>query len=164
MAQRRKKTLEERQIEMKADNQGITPKMVAFQFKKGALQLYRRKGVKQKAQEMLDYLLDVVVPDDWLLDGLEVFRGRRLTFTQAILFRKMYHAVTGLRNPSSRDQEDLINRMLGKVPLVVKRTDGDDEEFLDLTDEELTKQIAELAERVRIKRLPIVTGEKVEKV
>src|SRR5271163_1576366 len=152
ISRRSKKSLEERQAAIKARQ--INPTMVAFQFRKGAKQLLRKKGIKQKANEMLDTFMDVVVPDEWLTNGLEYMRGHRMTFTQVIMMRRLYHGVTGTKNLASKETDDLFNRLLGKVPIIVKHTDDEDDDFLELTDDELNDQIAKLAESVRIKRLP----------
>jgi hypothetical protein len=164
MARKPKKTLDEKCLEMKARQQDINPVMVAFQFKKGVAQLMRKKGVKQKAQEFLETAMDIVVPDEWLVNGLENLRGRKMTFQQILLFRVMYNAVTGTKNNGFKDAQELLNRLLGKVPLVIRHGEApdDDEEFMELTDDELNAEIVKLAESVRIKRLPTVKAEVVE--
>jgi hypothetical protein len=162
MAPRKKKTLEEKCIEMKARNQGINPTMVAFQFRKGAKQLLRKKGIKQKSQELWDTMTEIVVPDAWLINGLEDLQGHKMTFPQVAMMRRLYHAVTGTKNAASKDTDDVLNRLLGKVPIIVKHTDDEDDPYLELTDDELNDAIAKLAESVRLKRLPVAKAEVVE--
>src|SRR5208282_3345320 len=160
---RKKKTLEEKQIEMKAEQQGTNPQLVVWQFRKGVKSMMRKKGIKQKAQEFLETCMDIVVPDEWLVNGLESLQGRGMTFQQVVTFRRLYHATTGTKNLASKECDDMFNRLFGKVPLLVRHKEGDDDDdFLELTDDQLNREISRLAETVRLKRLPVATVTAVE--
>lgn len=156
---RQQRKLKRKQQEMKARQ--VHPAMIAWQFRKGVSGLTLKKGVKKAVEEFLKQSMDCTVPDIWLVNGLEPLKGRKLTFGQVLTFRMLYSATTGYRNQGLKDLQEILNRVLGKVPLVLKHGEADDDDFVELTDDELNAELLRLSESVRTKRLPIASAEAV---
>lgn len=157
--QQKFRKLKRKQQEMK--ERQIHPAMIAWQFRKGVSGLTLKKGVKKAVEEFLKQSMDFVVPDIWLVNGLEPLKGRKLTFGQVLTFRMLYSATTGNRNQGLKDLQEILNRVLGKVPLVLKHGEVDDDDFVELTDDELNAELLRLSESVRTKRLPVASAEAV---
>jgi hypothetical protein len=133
----------------------LPPALVAHQFKKGVSQLLLKKGVKKATEEFLKLSLDYTVPDEWLVNGLELLRGRRMTFGQVITFRMLHSATTGVRNPGLKDIQVIFERVLGRMPTTIKYGEADPEDdFESMTGEELIQLGLKLADSIQAKRLP----------
>jgi hypothetical protein len=133
------------------------------QFKKGVSGLLLKKGVKKATEDFLKLSLDYRVPDEWLVNGLEQLRGRKMTFGQVLTFRLLHSATTGQRNPALNDLKYIIDRVLGKMPTIVKHGEAPPEDdFENLTSEQLIELGLSIAESIQAKRTKLLPAAKTD--
>ena len=133
------------------------------QFKKGVSGLLMKKGIKKAMEDNLRLSMDYIIPEDWKINGLEMFKGAKITFAQALTFRLLYAATTGVRNPGLKDLQEILNRILGRMPTIIKHGEAEPEDdFESMTGEELIALGNKLATQIQEKnqkRLPRTTDD-----
>jgi hypothetical protein len=134
---------------------------VATRFQKGVSGLLLKKGVKKATEEFLKLSLDYVCPEEWKVNGLEIFRGQRITFSQILTFRMLYSATTGTRNPGLKDLQEILNRVLGREPTVIKHGEAPpDDEFEGMTGEELIQLALKISDSIQAKQKKLLPAPK----
>ena len=133
----------------------------ATRFQKGVSGLLLKKGVKKAVEEFLKLSLDYSCPDNWLVNGLEPLRGKKMTFGQVITFRMLYSATTGTRNPGLKDLQEILNRVLGREPSVIKHGEAPpDDEFEGLSGEELIQLALKINDSIQAKQKKLLPAPK----
>jgi hypothetical protein len=138
-------TLEEKQQEMRERN---APQLAPYRFPSGRS---GNPGGRKRSQKILEghitSLVNESCPDEWLIDGLESFKGQQLTLGQAVALRAYYR---GIAKGSMQAIAELVQRESGKMPNVqVTSKDEPDTSYLDMTPEEQQQELLRIVGRLK---------------
>lgn len=101
-------------------------------------------------QKLTQIWLRADAQDDWFAGGLEFMKKQGLSIAELITARKLYCLATNVRYNNTALLKDLEDRTGGKVPLFVGNKIGEQDDFEELSDEELEAYITERTNRVRM--------------
>lgn len=142
-----KKNLEEKCAEMKAKNLGVPTEFVKWQFKPGVrLPNAGRKKKSSVADEALSVIAMQPCPDELLVGVLESLRGQGISMVEALQYKIFCNAIIGQKD-SVRYGIEILNRLYGKVKLVLTK-DKDDDAVSKMTPEEIREETLALLKRL----------------
>lgn len=125
----------------------------ATRFQVGVSGLLLKKGIKKATEDYIRLSLDFICPDEWLVDGLEVLRGKKMTFGHVMAVRRLYCAVTGTLDRGLKPAQEIWNRVLGREPTIIKHGEAEpDDDFEGRSGEELIAIAMKLSESIQAKR------------
>jgi hypothetical protein len=91
-------------------------------------------------------------PDNWLVDGLETYKGQKLTVEEAEALRVHYCLTTNQPYKNAALLHESLDRSEGKLAskyVHKSKDDITDDEFTTLSDDELMERIKEMTERAQ---------------
>jgi hypothetical protein len=103
-------------------------------------------------------------PDEWLIDGLEKYKGHGLTVEQVIALRITHSLATNMQYKNSALLVETLNRTEGKLAskYVHKSKDEADDEVTRMSEEELISYIAGMTQRAAEAQKQLTQGTNAE--
>lgn len=101
-------------------------------------------------QKLTQIWLRADAQDEWFKGGLEFMQKQGLSIAELITARKLYCLATNTRYNNAAVLKDLEDRTGGKPPLYVGQKIGEQDDYEELTDEELQAYITERMARVQM--------------
>ena len=105
---------------------------------------------KKPIADVLLMLLDKPAPKEFYVNGFEALKAGSMSLGEMVAARMVYSAACGAKNPGLASAVEIMNRVIGKVPLPVVSREVEHDEFVGLTEEELDQRLAVLARRVKL--------------
>ena len=140
-------TLQEKQNAMLEKNANFPKDLVKWKIPKG----FRYANAGRKKRNADDAVLVAIsvqpCPDELLVGVMEGLRGQGLTMGDALQYRMFIDSITGIRGSDSITRE-LMNRLFGKVRLVVTKDEGEKDPTTGMTPEQIRGETMKLLKRL----------------